>query len=84
VGESCRTRRAVRAWHHPPAGAAFQLCDDCLPDDGPGDDHPDVGRVIDLRDRAAVDDQADDNAGDVGPGGRDQVVTGTPGGGVWW
>ncbi len=27
--ESCRTRAATLVWHHPPAGAPFQLCEIC-------------------------------------------------------
>lgn len=91
--ESCRRRRAVRAWHYPPAGAAFQLCAECLPTAGSPADSPAACRVVDLRDRTVVDDQADQdqadhdqadhdqddvNAGDVGPGDVDQVVTATP------
>jgi hypothetical protein len=86
--ESGRRRRAVLAWHYPPAGAAFQLCTDCHPapdDSGPADDSHAAGRVIDLRDHLAVDDHAV-TAGDVGHGDGDQVVTATPStaGGVRW
>jgi hypothetical protein len=86
--ESCQRRRAVRAWHYPPAGAAFQLCTDCLPTDaaGPADDSRAEGRVIDLRDRTVVDGQGDHNQAHDAAGDGDQVVTVTPGmaGGVWW
>jgi hypothetical protein len=93
ICESCRSRRAVRAWHYAPAGAPFQLCADCRPttdtDAPPGAD-PDMpaGQVIDLRDHTVPDDHDDDqdhDQADDGAGG-DQVVavTPAPGGGARW
>lgn len=82
ICESCRSRRAVRAWHYAPAGAQFQLCADCRPttDVPPGGDlEVPAGQVIDLRDHTVPDHHDDDQD-------HDQVVavTPAPGGGARW